>query len=153
MSALVLLADLRLSVRCHSVYRRDHSHSHQVSQLSTLFRNINLILKHHSGQNKSAIESTELPLLTTYAMDPKHPRKITICPASGINATRVSRLRERIPSIEEVHLSSSRAVKVDSSEALMKGIEYGFGGDEVWKMDGERLREFWEIIKGWNEPE
>jgi copper homeostasis protein CutC len=103
-----------------------------------------------SGHTKTALFGTsELSDLLTHANDPKHPRKIVIVPASGINASNVPHLREQVPGMEEVHLSSSRAAKGVSGAAVEKGVEMGFGGDEVWKMDGERLREFWQVIKRW----
>ena len=53
--------------------------------------------------------------------------------------------------MEEVHLSSSRAVKLDGGEAARKGVELGFGGEEVWRMDGEKLAAVWDVTRSLND--
>lgn len=105
-----------------------------------------------SGHAKNALlGSSELSSQIAEANDPRHPRKVIICPASGINATNVGRLRELVPQMEEVHLSSSSAVRGGGREAVLKGVEMGFGADEVWRMDVGRFEDFWRVVKRWNQ--
>ena len=104
----------------------------------------------NSGHAKTAFQgASELSQLIAYANDPKHPRKVIITPASGINADNVSHLRELLPLMEEVHLSCGRSVKEEDSDAIRRGVELGFGKGEVWRLDERRLSEFWRVLEGW----
>ena len=104
----------------------------------------------NSGHAKTAFQgASELSQLIAYANDPKHPRKVVITPASGINADNVSHLRELLPLMEEVHLSCGRSVKEEDSDAIRRGVELGFGKGEVWRLDERRLSEFWRVLEGW----
>ena len=103
---------------------------------------------HSSGHGKTAlIGASEISSLDSYASDPKHPRKIIIVPASGINANTVQELRQAVPDIKEVHLSSSGAVRGSGGEAVMRGIDFGFGDDEIWRMNTAKLKHFWKVIR------
>jgi hypothetical protein len=76
----------------------------------------------------------------------------TILPGAGINADSLKTLLWRLPTLSEIHLTASAAVAVDEVKTGMCGTledsmnTKGFGPNETWTMNEEKLRAVFEVI-------
>jgi copper homeostasis protein CutC len=83
--------------------------------------------------------------------------QISILPGSGINANNLPDLLRELPRLTEVHLTASEAVSVDdyqpervhgeSHKSLEEALtRFGFGSNQVWTMNGSKIRAVFKVI-------
>lgn len=76
----------------------------------------------------------------------------TILPGAGINADSLKTLLWMLPDLAEIHLTASSAVAVEEIKTGMCGTlegsmqTKGFGLNQIWTMDEEKLRAVFEVI-------
>jgi len=78
--------------------------------------------------------------------------EFTILPGSGINAHTLKKLLWRLDDLSEIHLTASSAVTARGMEPGIYGTlqdhltDFGFGSDQIWTMDKDKLRAVFEVI-------
>lgn len=78
-----------------------------------------------------------------------------ILPGSGLNGDNLAKFLTDVPELTEIHLTASDAVDDGHSMHLQeKNLMMGFGGNQVWKMNKEKLRAVFKIVddlgQGWS---
>lgn len=76
-------------------------------------------------------------------------RSISVLPGSGLNADNVGGMLDKIASVREVHMTGSSTVVLSTaaSPAGQRRKELGFGADEAWTMDREKVAAVWAAMK------
>jgi len=70
-----------------------------------------------------------------------------ILPASGLNGDNLAKFMADVPDITEIHLTASEAVDDGQSMVLQeKNLILGFGGNQIWKVNEDKLRAVFKII-------
>jgi len=70
---------------------------------------------------------------------------ITICAASGVNASTGLQLLKTIPLLRELHLSAGGVVDTDQSAIAQQGRQLGFGAGK-WELNPDKLQAFWAAV-------
>jgi copper homeostasis protein CutC len=76
-------------------------------------------------------------------------RTILVLPGSGINADNVGGMLDEVAAVREVHMTGSSTVVLPSagSPAGQRRKELGFGADEIWTVDREKVAAVWTAMK------
>ena len=130
------------SVRRHHANTRHNSNLDEVS--CHLFGTC-LSLTLRSGHAPRAIEGIE-ELKSLISKAKALPRNLVITLASGINASAAAELLEKIPHIEELHLTGSGSVIAEQTAVAEKGRQMGFGLEE-WRLDSGKIDAFWDVLQ------
>jgi copper homeostasis protein CutC len=77
--------------------------------------------------------------------DQGHTRP-SILPGSGLNPDNLPDFLRQLPDLKEIHLTASHVIDDPKSPRPDVGLKLGFGDNEVWAMNEDKLRAVFKVI-------